>query len=165
MEDPSRQKAEKTAFRILTLRPHSEQELRTKLGERGFGEEIVAAVLEKCRRLGYLDDAQYARSRARELAVNRLFGDSRIGRDLRDRGIPEELSRQAIAEARAELTEAAAVETLLHRKERARACPPLDDKQRLHLARGLLGKGFPRSLIYRTVWKGKEDEVHGDAGE
>ncbi|MHB8772150.1 MAG: regulatory protein RecX [Syntrophales bacterium] len=165
MEDPSRQKAEQTAFRLLTLRAHSEKELRAKLRDRGFGEDIVDAVLGKCRRLGYLDDAKFARGRARELVVNRLLGDSRISLDLRDRGIPEELSRQAIAEARQEMGEEEAVETLLRRKGRAKVCPPLDEKERLRLARGLLGKGFPRGLVYRKLWKAKEEEVHDDAGE
>ena len=164
-EDPLGEKAEKTAFRLLTLRAHSEKELGAKLSGRGFADDIVAGVVEKCRRLGYLNDREFARQRGRELAVNRLLGDRRIVLDLGEKGIPEALSRQAIAEARAEMGEEAAVETLLHRKERGKVCPPIDEKERLRLARGLLGKGFPRALIYRKLWKGKEDEFHGDDGE
>jgi regulatory protein len=164
-DDPRREEAEKKAFRLLTLRAHSEKELVAKLRERGFADDVVVGVVEKCRRLGYLNDGKFARQRARELAVNRLLGDRRIVLDLREKGIPEELTRRAIAEARTEMGEEAAVETLLHRKERGKVCPPIDEKERLRLARGLLGKGFPRALIYRKLWKGKEDELHGDDGE
>ena len=164
-DDPLRVKAEKKAFHLLTLRAHSEKELSAKLHGRGFADDVVAGVVEKCRGLGYLNDGEFARQRARELAINRLLGDRRIALDLRERGIPEALSLQAIAEAREEMGEEAAVETLLHRKERGKVCPPIDEKERLRLARGLLGKGFPRALIYRKLWKGEEEEVHDDDGD
>jgi regulatory protein len=164
-DDPLRERAEKSAFRLLTLRAHSEKELAAKLHARGFSEDLVAGVVQKCRELGYLNDGEFARQRVRELAVNRLLGDRRIVLDLGEKGIPEALSRQAIAEAREEMGEEAAVETLLRRKERGKVCPPTDEKERLRLARGLLGKGFPRALIYRKLWKGEEEEVHGDDGE
>ncbi len=164
-DDPPREQAEKKAFHLLTLRAHSEKELSAKLHVRGFADDVVAGVVEKCRGLGYLNDGEFARQRARELAINRLLGDRRIALDLRERGIPEALSLEAIAEAREEMGEEAAVETLLHRKERGKVCPPIDEKERLRLARGLLGKGFPRALIYRKLWKGEEEEFHGDDGE
>ena len=109
-DDPLSEKAEKKAFRLLTLRAHSEKELRAKLDERGFAEDVVAGVLEKCRELGYLNDGEFARQRARELAVNRLLGDRRIVLDLREKGIPEALSRQAIEEVRGEIGEEKALD-------------------------------------------------------
>ena len=87
----------------------------------GFAEGVVAGVVEKCRELGYLNDGEFARQRARELAVNRLLGDRRIVLDLREKGIPEALSRQAIAEVRGEIGEEEAVERLLRRKGRGKA--------------------------------------------
>ncbi len=103
-DEPLRKKAEQKAYRLLALRAHSEKELRAKLRGGGFAEPVVEAVIEKCRELGYLNDGNYARQRARDLAVNRLAGDRRIAFDLRERGISEELCRQAIAEVRGELS-------------------------------------------------------------
>jgi regulatory protein len=163
--DPLREKAEKSAFRLLTLRAHSEKELRAKLRERGFAEDVVAGVVEKCRGLGYLNDGEFARQRARELAVNRLLGDRRIVLDLREKGIAEALSRQAIAEVRGEMDEEKAVEAILRRKGRAQTLEAMDEKGKARLARSLLGKGFPTGLIFRKLQKAEEEEFHGDDGE
>jgi regulatory protein len=164
-DDPRREEAEKKAFRILTLRAHSEKELSAKLRERGFAEGVIAGVVEKCRELGYLNDETFARQRARELAVNRLLGDRRIVLDLREKGIPETLSRQAIEEVRAEIGEERAIEVVLRKRGRAKALHAMDEKEKARLMRSLLGKGFPTGLVYRKLLKAEEEEVHGDDGE
>ena len=149
--EPLRGKAEKKAYRLLTLRAHSEKELRAKLRQGGFPEPVIAGVLEKCRELGYLNDGTFARQRARELAVNRLLGDRRIALDLREKGIPEELSRQAIAEIRAEIGEEEAVDRLLRKKARGGTIAGMDEKETARMARSLMGKGFPTGLIFRKL--------------
>ncbi len=163
-DDLLREKAEKKAYRLLTLRAHSEQELRGKLRQGGFPELVIAGVLEKCRELGYLDDGAFARQRARDLSVNRLLGDRRIALDLREKGIPEELSRQAIAEIREEISEEEAVDRLLRKKMRGRATGD-DERETARMARRLLGNGFPTGLIFRKLKGLKEEQFHGDDGE
>ncbi len=165
MQEPSREKAEKAAFRLLTLRAHSQQELAAKLRERGFSEGVVAGVVETCRRLGYLDDGKFARQRARDLAVNRLLGDRRINLDLRQKGVPEELVRHAIEEVREEIGQEAAIETILLRKGRPKDLDTMDEKEKLRLMRSLLAKGFPTGLVYRKLKKAEEEAVHDDDGE
>jgi regulatory protein len=164
-DDPLRERAEKKAYRLLALRAHSEKELRAKLREGGFAEGMIAGVVEKCRGLGYLDDGKFARQRARELAVNHLAGDRRIAVDLRERGIAEELSREAIAAVREELGEEEALDQLLRKRSKGMAIAALDGRGRARLARGLMGKGFPASLIFRKLNATKEAGFHGDDGE
>jgi len=164
-DDPLRVKAEKKAFRLLTLRAHSERELSAKLRERGFSEGVVAGVVEKCLALGYLNDGEFARQRARELAVNRLLGDRRIVLDLREKGIPEALSRRAIEEVRGEIGEEKAIEVVLRKRGRLKALDAMDEKEKARLMRSLLGKGFPTGLIYRKLQMAKEEEFHDDDGE
>jgi regulatory protein len=160
-----REKAEKKAYRVLTLRAHSEQELRAKLRQGGFPEPVIAGVVEKCRELGYLNDEVFARQRVRELAVNRLLGDRRIALDLHGKGIPEELSRQAIAEIRAEIGEEEAIDRLLRKKARGGTIAARDEKETARIARSLLGRGFPTGLIFRKLKGLKEEQFHGDDGE
>ncbi|MHB8910905.1 MAG: regulatory protein RecX [Syntrophales bacterium] len=159
------EKAEKKAYRLLTLRAHSEQELSAKLRQGGFPEPVIAAVVEKCRGLGYLNDGAFARGRARELAFNRLLGDRRIALDLHGKGIPGELSRQAIAEIRAEIGEDEAVDRLLRKKACGGTTAGRDEKETARIARSLLGKGFPTALIFRKLKGLKEAQFHGDDGE
>ena len=164
-DDSLPEKAEKKAYRLLALRAHSEKELRDKLLRGGFSEPVVAAVIEKCREFGYLNDGRFARQRARELAVNRLAGDRRIALDLIERGIPEELCRQAISDVRAELSEEDAVERLLRKKARGVGVSGMDGREKMRMARSLMGKGFPTGLIIRKLKRTGEEGVHGDDGQ
>jgi len=164
-DDPLWQKALNRAYRALARRAHSERELRRKLTDDGYPEGIVAAVLDKCRDFEYLNDGQYARQRARDLAVNRLAGDRRIAADLRERGIGEDLVREAIAAVRCEVGELEALDKLVLKK--AKGVPPaaLDDRQKARLARGLLGKGFSPGMVFKALKREQERENNGDDGQ
>jgi len=165
IDDPLLEKAEKKAYRLLALRAHSEKELQKKLRKGGISAQIVAAVVEKCRGFGYLNDGQFARQRARELAVNRLAGNRRIALDLIERGISEELCRQAISEARAEISEENAVERLLKKNAKGAALTGMDEREKMRMARSLMGKGFPAGLIIRKLKGMGEEGVHGNDGQ
>lgn len=164
-DEPLWKRAEKRAYRLLTLRAHSEKELQTKLRGGGFAEPVVDGVIEKCRALGYLNDGNYARQRARDLAVNRLAGDRRIAFDLRERGISEELSRQAIAEVRGELSEGEAIDRFLSKNIKGMAISVMGDREKARWVRRLMGKGFPTGLIFRKLNRTEEEGVHDDDGE
>lgn len=165
MDDALWKKAENRAYRLLALRAHSEKELQTKLLRGGFAEAVVNGVIEKCREFGYLNDGSFARQRARELAVNRLAGDRRIAFDLKERGISEELARQAIAEVRGELSEEEAVDRFLAKNAKGVAIAGMDDREKKRLATRLMGKGFPTGLIFRKLLRAEEEGVHVDDGE
>ncbi len=158
-------RAEKKAYRLLSLRAHSEKELRTKLLDGGFEAPLVGGLIERLREKGYLDDRAFARQRARELAVNRLAGDRRISLDLRGRGISETLCREAIREVRGEVGEEEAVERLIRKKAKGEAVAGMDDRKKARLARSLAGKGFPAGLVYRALKKSEEEGVHDEDGE
>ena len=164
-QDPLWEKAEKKAYRLLALRAHSEKELREKLRKGGFTAPIVAGVIEKCQEFGYLNDGNFARARARELAVNRLAGNRRIALDLIERGISEELCRQVISEVRAEISEEDAVERLFRKKAKGIAVAGMGDREKMRLARNAMGKGFPAGLIIRKLKGAGEEGVHGNDGE
>ena len=149
--DPRREKAEIKAYRLLALRAHSEKELRAKLLAAGFGEGLVAEVIGKCRELGYLDDGKYARQRTRELAVNRLAGDRRIAADLRERGIAENLVREAIAQIRQEFSEEDALARIVRKRSKGREVVGMDEKERVRMARNLMGRGFSPGLVFKML--------------
>lgn len=164
-EDREYGRAEGKAFRLLTLRAHSEKELRAKLREGGFSAPVVEQVVRRCRELGYLNDEAFARQRARVLAVSRLAGDRRIALDLRERGIDAGLSARVIAEVRGELDEEEAAERLLRKKIRGRPVAALNEREKAGLARNLMGKGFPIGLILKILKKTEEEGFHDDDGE
>lgn len=158
------ERARQKAYRLLALRAHSEGELEAKLHASGFDEPAVAGALARCRELGYLDDGRYARQRARDLAVNRLFGDRRIAVDLKAKGVAEPLVRAAIAAAREELPAGAAIGRILAKRGLAEP-EALDRKEKERIIRSLMGKGFPRGLIFSTLNATEEDGFHDDDGQ
>lgn len=155
----------RAAYRLLAVRSRSDREVRLRLIEKGFDNALVDAVLTKLRDLNYVDDRAFARQRARHLAVNRLYGNSRIEADLREKGVSRILAAETIAEAREELTEWEAAEKLMKKDLGKRGITELDMNEKKRIFRRLMGKGFPRALIFAIVQQTEEESVHGDDGE
>ena len=135
------------ALRILTRRDHSQAELRKKLTDKGFDSEQVHTTLQRCTELGYLDDARYARTRATSLMNQGRAVGHRILADLRQRGISEELAKQALAAAREACDEDTLLADLM-----ARRFPDFDDntapaKEKRRVVNFLQRRGFAINRI------------------
>lgn len=95
--------------RFATSRAKLAAYLSRKLKERGWagaGEPPVAAMVEKAARVGFIDDAAYALSRARSLTA-RGYGERRVGQALHAAGIDEPDRAAARDFAREESVESA----------------------------------------------------------
>lgn len=95
------------ALHLLGYRARSEAELRERLGRYGYAGGTVEAVVVRLRELGYLDDEEFARLKAREKA--RRYGPRRVSVELKKSGVGEELAREVVEEefaGRSELEEA-----------------------------------------------------------
>jgi regulatory protein len=84
------------ALNLLGYRARSEAEVRERLGRYGYAGETVEAVVVRLEELGYLDDAEFARLKAREKA--RRYGPRRVSVELRKSGVGEELARNVVEE-------------------------------------------------------------------
>ena len=154
------EKAVQYGYRLLAVRQLSEKEFRTKLQGKGFGSSVVESVVARFRDLGYLDDAAFARQRARSLAENRLWGNRRIEASLLGKGLSRELIGEALTLAREEITEREAITQLLHNKGRGQGAVPEDSREKRRLIQSLMGKGFPPGLIFEILSISGEEEVH-----
>jgi len=95
------------AFNLLGYRARSEGEVRERLGRYGYAGETVEVVIARLGELGYLDDEEFARIKAREKA--RKYGPRRVSAELRQSGVDEEIARGVVEEefaGREELGEA-----------------------------------------------------------
>ena len=82
------------ALNLLGYRARSEAEIRERLGRYGYAGGTIEAVVVRLGELGYLDDAEFARLKAREKA--RRYGPRRVGVELRKSGVGEALAREAV---------------------------------------------------------------------
>lgn len=142
-------KARQQGFRLLSLRARSEREMRDRLA-RNHGARVTDDVIRQFKEEGLLDDNNYARERARQLAVNHLEGDLAIEADLRKRGIERAGAAEAIAAAREELSEAEAIRKLIAKKQATLTAPP-DRIWKGKTGRYLMSKGFPAGLILELL--------------
>lgn len=99
-------RAKEKALYLLEHRPHSKRELEDKLA-RTVGREAAGQAAGRMEELGLIDDADYARRLAEELA-RKGFAAPRIRQELLRRGIGRELAAQEAERA------AAAPEDALH---------------------------------------------------
>lgn len=84
-----------SAMRMLSLRAHSEYELRHKLSLK-FPPEAVKAATEKLHSLGLLDDEKFALLFAEELYEKKKYAPRRILVELKNRGISSQIAENAI---------------------------------------------------------------------
>jgi regulatory protein len=153
------------AYRLLSMRPHSEKELEKKLRERGFSQVVVKEALEKLHELKYLNDELFARQWARNLAVNKLWGNRKIIISLQEKGVSAELISVAIDEARREISEEEATIFLIKKKAARKKLTTLDLKEKQRIFQSLRGRGFPAGLILNKLGRIAQGEFDGENGE
>ena len=156
--------ARQKAYRLLSLRPHSEKEMEKKLREKGFPAVVIKETLEKLHDLKYLNDASFAIGWARNLAVNKLWGNRKIIASLQEKGIAAQLINDAIATARIEISEEEAIAVLVKKKAAKKKPAAFDVKEKHKLYQGLMGRGFPPGLILNKLGKAAEEEFNGENG-
>ena len=102
------------ALHFLGYRARSESEVRERLQRYGYAEGTVELVVERLRELGYLDDEEFARLKAREKA--RRYGPRRVSVELRKSGVDAEVARSAVEEEFAEKSELEAAFSAVSRR-------------------------------------------------
>ena len=140
------------AGRYATTRAKLADYLRRKLRERGWsgpGAPPVDALVERFARLGYVDDAAFARAKTGSL-LRRGYGERRVAQALKAAGIAAE----DIAPARAE-AESGAMEAALRFARRRRIGPyaeaPLDREARHKAAGAMLRAGHSLDIVRRLL--------------
>jgi len=88
-----------TALRLLTRRDYSRRALEEKLRQRGYAPAQIAAAIDRCRQLGYLDDRRFAERTARTLVAGGRAWGRRLQLELTRRGIEPELAEQICEQA------------------------------------------------------------------
>ena len=146
-DSESFQRAAAAASRLLSHRPRSAAELRTRLNQR-FPAHVVDRVVESLVTRGELDDAAFARLWANARDAHNPRSASAIKRELRAKGISQDLA-------------AAAVEVVddPHNAHRAalKASRRLEDATPATFRRRLWGylrrRGFSESITRATIDK------------
>jgi len=133
-----RQQAHEAALRLLTYRPRSEAELRTRLAHRGLPPLVVQETVARLREQGLLDDEAFARYWVESRQRSNPRGRRLLWRELAAKGIATETTRRALATvAEEEAARRAAEKKASHLRDVDYAT------FRRRLGQFLLRRGFP----------------------
>ncbi|MCB1917404.1 MAG: recombination regulator RecX [Rhodocyclaceae bacterium] len=138
------------AIRLLAQRDHSRAELTRKLSSHGSADE-VAEVVARMAALELQSDRRFAEQYVRSRGAR--FGAQRLRRELRQRGIDDELGARAIADA----LEGDEIDRAQRVWQARFGDAPHDPKEWARQARFLQYRGFSADIIH-TVLKGRFDE-------
>ena len=95
--DEQLQKAKDAAYNYLSYRARSIKEVRDKLVQKEFAEEIVEQVVADLQRQKLLDDREFAR-RFVEARLGRANGSRKLAMELRRKGVESEIVDETVAE-------------------------------------------------------------------
>ncbi len=120
--DPA-QVARTIALRRLTAAPRSCAQLRADLLARGVAPDVADEVVERFTEVGLLDDVEFARMWVDSRRRTRGAARPVLRRELRDRGIDEDIVTAALADLDADAERARAVELVRARSAKLTATP------------------------------------------
>jgi regulatory protein len=154
-----RQECFDDAMDVLQRRLHSRSELQRKLARKEFGDETVQSVLDDLKRLGYLDDERFAKTKALSAAQNKHHGKRRAKVELMKAGVDSDTADRALGDVY-DAHDSLAVARDLARKQATR----LKKLDPLVARRRLVGMLQRRGFDYETI-KPVVDQVLGEDAE
>jgi regulatory protein len=95
--DDLRRRAFDAALHLLSYRPRSEHEIRTRLLRRGLPPDVVGAAVEKLRDDGLVNDAAFARAWVEGRTGASPRGRELLRRELRRKGVDAATATEAVA--------------------------------------------------------------------
>jgi regulatory protein len=143
-------RAKKRALHLLKSRRYTEKQMRDKLAGGDYSIPVINQTIAYLQQYGYIDDSQYARDYI-DYHINRK-SCRRIGFDLLNKGIPNEITSVIYSEAAgadSEELENTLIRKWLEKKKYAKDSADLKEKQRVFAF--LARKGFPADSIRRFI--------------
>ncbi|HKC61901.1 MAG TPA: RecX family transcriptional regulator [Myxococcales bacterium] len=144
-------------MRLLARRAYTAMEMDKALERAGVPEGERAEAVARLRELGYMDDLEVARARARTL-LGRGAAPRLAERRLGEQGVEAAQASAAVGEAAEGATEAELLDRALQKMLRGRA--PAGDKERRRAFRALVAKGHCPAQVARAlgiIWDGDDE--------
>ena len=153
-----KQEAFDTAAKLIASRLHSAAELRRKLARKEFGPAVIDSVIADLSRMGYLDDAAFAKAKASSAARYKQHGKRRAKTELLRAGVSGDVADAALDEVY-DRNDSLAVARELARKQAPRLKKLDLQVARRRLMGMLQRRGFEYDEIKQVV-----DSVLGEDG-
>lgn len=140
--------AKQYLLRLLRYRPRSRFEAESRLRKRGYSDRAIGEVLAWAEGRGMIDDEAFARLWIADRLERRPRGASLLRRELREKGVPQEIIDRALEQA--DLDEEALAHSLAAERLERYHDMPSEERGRRTLA-FLSRRGFPPSLSRKVL--------------
>lgn len=147
-------KAQDAALHYIGYKMRTEQEIRRKLREKEYAEDVIEEVMDFLKKYGYADDREYCVKYIRERLRLRPKSGYALRAELRQRGVAGKVVDEVLAAT--ELDEAG--DALRWLEKKAREWPP-EEREKKRLQDFLLRKGYSYDIIreaFRMMDEGAE---------
>jgi regulatory protein len=141
--------ARQIVLRQLAMAPRSRAQLEQKLAQRDCPVEVAAAVLDRMTEVGLIDDRAYAQMLVRSQHAGRGLAKRALARELRTKGIDDDLAQEALASV-SDDDERGRARELVDKKLRAMNGLGIEVQTR-RLAGMLARKGYSPNLTYAVI--------------
>lgn len=149
MEQDPGHAARQIVLRQLAMAPRSRAELLLKLTQRGCPAEVATSVLDRMTQVGLVDDKAYAQMFVRSRQAGRGLAKGALARELRAKGIQDDLADETLASISDE-GERDRARGLADKKLRAMHGLGIEVQTR-RLAAMLARKGYSSSMAYAVI--------------
>lgn len=139
-------KARSESIKFISYKIRSSMEVKRKLQELGYEDEVIEKVISALKRGKYLDDFDYAGRYARTKIKTKTISRKQLEFELIQKGIEEEIINSVLeTNSIDEYNDALKIAT------KKLSNKPLDNKSKLKIMKHLYSKGYATELINRVV--------------
>lgn len=157
-KEDAQEVAFQNALKVISYRPRSIHEVQKKLKENGFDETVIQSVINRLGEIGLVEDASFANAWIENRTVFRPRSRKLMALELRQKGVPDDVIQNALADAVDD-------ETLAYQSavQYARRLKNLEWQEfRKKLSAYLMRRGFSFEIVgglVRRVWDEKQREA------
>ncbi len=137
--------AKDKAFNFLSFKNRTVKEMKKKLLEKEFSDDVINQVIEMLMKYNYLNDAEYAKKFIKDKLEIKGYGKYRIKSELKQKGIEIEIIDELLVDT--ECIEIEKVITLINKKLRFRTLESLDIKEKRKIYNFLQRRGYSYNVI------------------
>ena len=153
MEDTLKNQALKFAMKLIGLRRRSVFEIKKRLAQKGFAEDVIAETIEELNKFRYLNDEAFAESYINDRMNFRPCGRFLVKRELKQRGVADDIIERKTEELFPPEKELELAKKLAEKKMRIVGESEDKEKVRRKIKNFLEQRGFSCSTISQVMNK------------
>ncbi|MGA8942938.1 MAG: RecX family transcriptional regulator [Thermoactinomyces sp.] len=143
-------KAKQAAYRYLSYKPRTTQELKMVLTRKGYDSERTDRVINELKASGFLNDLEYAKAWVDERQRYKGYGKKRLRQELLKKGIASSIVDEVLTDMDEEEQRRLAISIAERRYSRIKSEPWTKIERRL--GNYLVRQGYSMSIVYDVLY-------------